>query len=225
MGASPCPTRARASSPRGCSGRRGSSIRRAFAWTDSAWTGVAFADLVIYELHVGTFTPAGTFAAVTERLAELREMGVTAIELMPVATFPGNRNWGYDGLYTWAAHPVYGGPEGLAALVDAAHAAGVAVILDVVYNHLGPGLAGARGVRSVPHARLRHALGRRGQLRRPRERRRARVGDPERVHVGARPAPRRAARGRRARDPRPRRPARDGRTLRPGGRGGARTTR
>ena len=97
------------------------------------------AELVIYELHVGTFTREGTFAAVIPRLAELRALGVSAIELMPVATFPGERNWGYDGLYSSAPHPGYGGPDGLALLIDAAHAIGLGVILDVVYNHVGPG--------------------------------------------------------------------------------------
>jgi maltooligosyltrehalose trehalohydrolase len=96
-------------------------------------------ELVVYELHVGTFTPAGTFAAAIAHLAELADAGITAIELMPVATFPGNRGWGYDGLYTFAPHHAYGGPEGLARFVDAAHGAGLAVILDVVYNHVGPG--------------------------------------------------------------------------------------
>ncbi len=96
-------------------------------------------ELVLYELHVGTFSPAGTFDGVIPRLAGLRELGVTAIELMPVATFPGSRGWGYDGVYTFAPHPVYGGPEGLARLVDAAHRTGLGVVLDVVYNHLGPG--------------------------------------------------------------------------------------
>jgi maltooligosyltrehalose trehalohydrolase len=96
-------------------------------------------ELVVYELHVGTFSPAGTFAGVIPRLAELRELGVTAIELMPVATFPGKRGWGYDGLYTYAPHPAYGGPAGLAELVDAAHREGLGVLLDVVYNHVGPG--------------------------------------------------------------------------------------
>jgi maltooligosyltrehalose trehalohydrolase len=95
--------------------------------------------LVIYELHVGTFTEEGTFDAVVPHLTELRELGVTAIELMPVATFPGNRNWGYDGLYIHAPHPVYGGPDGLARLVGSAHGAGLGVVLDVVYNHIGPG--------------------------------------------------------------------------------------
>ncbi|MFN0089537.1 MAG: alpha-amylase family glycosyl hydrolase [Acidimicrobiales bacterium] len=111
----------------------------AFRWSAGGWEGLDPQSLVIYELHVGTFTRQGTFAGVATRLGELRELGVTAIELMPVATFPGERNWGYDGLYTWAPHPAYGGPEGLAALVDAAHAQGLCVILDVVYNHLGPG--------------------------------------------------------------------------------------
>jgi maltooligosyltrehalose trehalohydrolase len=101
--------------------------------------GVSLDELVVYELHVGAFSPSGTFDGVAERLSELRELGVTAIELMPVATFPGNRNWGYDGVYNYAAHPVYGGPAGLRRLVEAAHAVGMAVILDVVYNHIGPG--------------------------------------------------------------------------------------
>ncbi len=103
------------------------------------WQGVTLADLVLYELHVGTFTDEGTFEAASQRLPALRELGVTAIELMPVATFPGTRGWGYDGIYTYAPHHVYGGPDGLAGLVDAAHAAGLGVILDVVYNHVGPG--------------------------------------------------------------------------------------
>jgi maltooligosyltrehalose trehalohydrolase len=96
-------------------------------------------ELVLYELHVGTFTTEGTFAAVIPHLRRLRELGVTAIELMPVATFPGDRGWGYDGVYTFAPHPAYGGPDGLARLVDAAHGEGLGVLLDVVYNHLGPG--------------------------------------------------------------------------------------
>ncbi len=109
-----------------------------FAWTDRAWRGVPRDELVFYELHVGTFTPEGTFAAVVPRLAALRELGVTALELMPVGQFPGGRNWGYDGVSPYAAQDSYGGPHGLAALVDACHAAGLAVFLDVVYNHLGP---------------------------------------------------------------------------------------
>jgi maltooligosyltrehalose trehalohydrolase len=100
---------------------------------------VTLDELVIYELHVGTFSEEGTFAGVLPRLRGLRELGVTAIELMPVASFPGERGWGYDGLYTYAVHPAYGGPKGLARLVDAAHVEGLGVILDVVYNHVGPG--------------------------------------------------------------------------------------
>jgi len=101
--------------------------------------GLSLDELVIYELHVGTFTGEGTFDAAIPHLGRLRELGVTAIELMPIATFPGERGWGYDGLYTFAPHPAYGGPEGLARLVDGAHAAGLGIILDVVYNHVGPG--------------------------------------------------------------------------------------
>ena len=96
-------------------------------------------ELVVYELHVGTFSSEGTFDGVVPRLRELRELGVTAIELMPVATFPGERGWGYDGVYVYAPHPAYGGPAGLSRLVAAAHGEGLAVILDVVYNHIGPG--------------------------------------------------------------------------------------
>jgi maltooligosyltrehalose trehalohydrolase len=96
-------------------------------------------ELVLYELHVGTFTPEGTFDAAVPHLHRLRELGVTAVELMPVSTFPGERGWGYDGVYAYAAHAAYGGPEGLARFVDAAHRAGLGVVLDVVYNHIGPG--------------------------------------------------------------------------------------
>jgi maltooligosyltrehalose trehalohydrolase len=109
-----------------------------FAWTDHDWRGVPRAELVFYELHVGTFTPEGTFDAIVPRLDALRDLGVTAIELMPVAQFPGTRNWGYDGVHLYAPQNTYGGPRGLQRLVDACHAAGLAVFLDVVYNHLGP---------------------------------------------------------------------------------------
>jgi maltooligosyltrehalose trehalohydrolase len=110
----------------------------AFHWSDAAWRGLETADLAIYELHVGTFTPAGTFDGAIERLPALRELGVTALEIMPVAEFPGGRNWGYDGASLYAVQSTYGGPNGLKRLVDAAHRAGLAVLLDVVYNHLGP---------------------------------------------------------------------------------------
>jgi maltooligosyltrehalose trehalohydrolase len=101
--------------------------------------GLGLDELVVYELHVGAFSDAGTFDGVVPYLRGLRELGVTAIELMPVATFPGTRGWGYDGVYVYAPHPAYGGPDGLGRLVDAAHREGLGVILDVVYNHLGPG--------------------------------------------------------------------------------------
>jgi maltooligosyltrehalose trehalohydrolase len=109
-----------------------------FEWTDGDWRGLAMADLVIYELHVGTFSDDGTFAGVAAHLQHLVELGVTAIELMPVAEFPGARNWGYDGVYLYAPQSSYGGPDGLRRLVNAAHEAGLAVVLDIVYNHLGP---------------------------------------------------------------------------------------
>ena len=113
-------------------------VGEAFEWHDRQWNGIALDDYVIYELHVGTFTPEGTFDAVISRLDDLRMLGITAIELLPVAQFPGNRNWGYDGVYIGAAQNSYGGVAGLKRLVDAAHQRGLAVILDVVYNHLGP---------------------------------------------------------------------------------------
>jgi maltooligosyltrehalose trehalohydrolase len=110
----------------------------AFAWTDHGWRGQRLRNMVLYELHVGTFTPEGTFDAIIPRLDRLCELGATAIELMPVASFPGARNWGYDGVGLFAPQRTYGGPAGLMRLVDASHARGLAVILDVVYNHLGP---------------------------------------------------------------------------------------
>jgi maltooligosyltrehalose trehalohydrolase len=115
-----------------------SAVTGDIAWTDDEWRGTPLNELVLYELHVGTFTPQGTFDAVIPRLADLADLGVTAIEIMPVAEFPGRRNWGYDGVFPYAAQSTYGGPEGLKRLVDAAHEAGIAVFLDVVYNHLGP---------------------------------------------------------------------------------------
>ncbi len=111
---------------------------RSFAWSDQGWSVPSLAELVVYELHVGAFTAAGTFEAAIPRLEQLRELGITAIELMPVAQFPGSRNWGYDGVQPYAVQNSYGGPHGLKKLVDAAHRAGLAVVLDVVYNHLGP---------------------------------------------------------------------------------------
>ena len=109
-----------------------------FPWDDGFWRGLPLRDYVIYELHVGTFTPEGTLEAVIPYLDELKELGITALELMPVAQFPGERNWGYDGTYPFAVQHSYGGPPGLKRLVNACHQRGLAVVLDVVYNHLGP---------------------------------------------------------------------------------------
>jgi maltooligosyltrehalose trehalohydrolase len=109
-----------------------------FPWDDAEWSGIALEDYIIYELHVGCFSPAGTFEGAISYLDYLKEVGITAVELMPVAQFPGARNWGYDGVFPFAAQNSYGGPEGLKKLVNACHQHGLAVILDVVYNHLGP---------------------------------------------------------------------------------------
>lgn len=110
----------------------------AFHWTDAHWRAPELKDAVIYELHIGTFTPQGSFAAAEERLEYLRSLGITHIELMPVAAFPGMRGWGYDGVDMFAPQQSYGGPEALKHFVNSAHAHGLAVLLDVVYNHLGP---------------------------------------------------------------------------------------
>src|SRR5256714_520154 len=109
-----------------------------FTWRDESWPGVSLPDFVIYEMHVATFTEEGTFDAAAERLPDLLALGVTAIELMPVAQFPGRRNWGYDGVNLYAPQSSYGGPAGLKRLINAAHALGLGVVLDVVYNHVGP---------------------------------------------------------------------------------------
>ena len=109
-----------------------------FTWTDQKWNGRQLAGGIIYELHVGTFTPEGTFAAAAERLDHLVKLGVDFVELMPVNAFNGTHNWGYDGVLWYAVHEPYGGPQGYQAFVDACHAAGLGVIQDVVYNHLGP---------------------------------------------------------------------------------------
>jgi maltooligosyltrehalose trehalohydrolase len=109
-----------------------------FVWEELHWSGIPFSHYVLYELHVGTFTAQGTFDAIVPHLDELKDLGITAIEIMPVAQFPGDRNWGYDGVYPFAVQNSYGGPEGLKRLIDACHQRGLAVILDVVYNHLGP---------------------------------------------------------------------------------------
>lgn len=109
-----------------------------FKWDDATWKGIPFRDLILYELHTGLFTPSGTFEGIIRKIPHLKKLGATCVELMPVAQFPGNRNWGYDGVNLFAPQNTYGGPDGLKKLVNACHQAGLAVCLDVVYNHLGP---------------------------------------------------------------------------------------
>jgi len=109
-----------------------------FTWSDEAWRGIPLSEMIMYELHVGTFTPEGTLDAIIPRLGDLQNLGINTIELMPIAQFPGDRNWGYDGVYLFSVQNSYGGPDGLKKLVDACHQRGLALILDVVYNHLGP---------------------------------------------------------------------------------------
>jgi maltooligosyltrehalose trehalohydrolase len=109
-----------------------------FPWDDPGWSGLPLEDYILYELHVGAFSTAGTFEGVIPHLDELKDLGITAVELMPAAQFPGSRNWGYDGVYPFAAQDSYGGPAGFKTLVNACHRKGLAVVLDVVHNHLGP---------------------------------------------------------------------------------------
>ncbi len=127
-----------ASQPDGVLGMSEVVDHGAYVWTDAGWKGMPLAGAVLYELHTGTFTPRGAFDGIIERLPHLVALGVDAIELMPVAEFSGDRGWGYDGVDLFAPHHAYGGPAGLKRLVDACHRSGLAVVMDVVYNHLGP---------------------------------------------------------------------------------------
>lgn len=113
-------------------------IDTTFQWNDNSWVGLSIEDFIIYELHVGTFTQEGTFKAIIPYIKELRQLGITALELMPIAQFPGNRNWGYDGVYPFAVQNSYGRPDDLKILINTCHQNGLAVILDTVYNHFGP---------------------------------------------------------------------------------------
>lgn len=124
--------------PEGVSGPSQVFSHGAFHWTDREWKNLPLREYIMYELHVGTFSRDGTFNGIIQRLPYLKQLGITAIELMPVAEFPGSRNWGYDGVFPFAAHHTYGGPRGLQELVNACHGYGIAVVLDVVYNHFGP---------------------------------------------------------------------------------------
>ncbi|MEO0803501.1 MAG: malto-oligosyltrehalose trehalohydrolase, partial [Cyanobacteria bacterium J06642_2] len=133
----PTPDPASRWQPHGVHGHSNIFDPRDYAWGDRDWSGIALADCIIYELHIGTFTPAGTFESAIAAIPHLLELGITAVEIMPVAQFPGDRNWGYDGTFPYAVQHSYGGPLGLQRFVDACHQAGLAVFLDVVYNHLG----------------------------------------------------------------------------------------
>lgn len=113
-------------------------ISTVYPWSDQKWQGISLDNYIFYELHTGTFSGKGTFAAIRDRLDYFKNLGITAIELMPIAQFPGSRNWGYDGVFPYAVQNSYGGPTGLQELVNACHSKGLAVVLDVVYNHLGP---------------------------------------------------------------------------------------
>ncbi len=112
--------------------------QHSYSWNDDAWKGRSMEELIIYELHVGTFTKAGTFKGIQDKLDHLLELGINAIEIMPISAFPGGRNWGYDGVYPYAVQESYGSSEALKELIDTCHAKGIAVILDAVYNHMGP---------------------------------------------------------------------------------------
>ncbi|MGH9345456.1 MAG: malto-oligosyltrehalose trehalohydrolase [Terriglobia bacterium] len=124
--------------PKGVHGPSQVEPSQEFSWTNAHWKGIPLAEYILYELHPGTFTPAGTFEAIIPRLDDLKTLGITALEVMPVAQFPGGRNWGYDGVFPFAVQNTYGGPEGLKRLADACHSRGLAIVLDVVYNHFGP---------------------------------------------------------------------------------------
>jgi maltooligosyltrehalose trehalohydrolase len=137
-GGEPRPDPRGMSLPDGPHGLSGAFDPQAHDWNDDAWTGVDLAGSVIYELHVGTFTAGGTLDAAAEQLGHLVDLGVDVVELLPLATFPGRHNWGYDGVAPYSVHEVYGGPAALQRFVDVAHGLGLGVCLDVVYNHLGP---------------------------------------------------------------------------------------
>jgi malto-oligosyltrehalose trehalohydrolase len=138
-GGDPLPDPRSPRQPFGVNGASRTYDHSAFRWTDDGWRGGPLHGSLIYELHVGTFTPEGTLDAAIERLGHLHDLGVDIVELMPVASFPGRRGWGYDGINLWAVHEPYGGPDALKRFVDACHARRLAVVLDVVYNHVGIG--------------------------------------------------------------------------------------
>lgn len=137
-GADPLPEPASLLQPDGVHGSCSAFDLQKYKWTDTEWKNVPLADYIIYELHTGTFSPQQTFDGIIAKLPYLKTLGITAIEVMPVGQFPGSRNWGYDGVFPFAVQDSYGGAEGFQRLVDACHGEGIAVILDVIYNHIGP---------------------------------------------------------------------------------------
>ncbi len=155
---------------RACTGRAASTTTTRSPGPTRTWTGRPLPGAILYELHIGTFTPEGTFDAAIERLDHLVDLGVDLVELLPVAAFNGEHGWGYDGVCWFAPHEPYGGPDGLKRFVDAAHARGLGVVLDVVYNHFGP--SGAYAPMFGPYLRERaNRLGPVDQPRRPAVRR------------------------------------------------------
>lgn len=132
------PDPASLSQPDGVHGASAAFDTKPFAWTDNDWNNIPLCDYILYELHTGTFTEEGTFAGIEEKLDHLLDLGITAVEIMPVAQFPGNRNWGYDGVFPFAVQHSYGGHGGLKKLINRCHEKGLSVVLDVVYNHMGP---------------------------------------------------------------------------------------
>ncbi|MCF7790086.1 MAG: hypothetical protein K9N47_28470 [Prosthecobacter sp.] len=136
-GNGPFPDPASRSQPEGVHGVSSVVDPDVYVWQDTGWKCPPLRDLVLYEIHIGTFTPEGTFSAAIGKLPYLRDLGINALQIMPVADFPGARNWGYDGVSLFAPARCYGTPDDLRALVDAAHGQGIAVVQDVVYNHLG----------------------------------------------------------------------------------------
>ncbi|MEX8546636.1 MAG: malto-oligosyltrehalose trehalohydrolase [Mucilaginibacter sp.] len=137
-GEKPLPDPASLSQPESVHGASQAIDLSAFVWGDQDWQNYPLAEYLLYELHTGTFTPQGTFAGIEQKLDYLKELGITAIEIMPVAQFPGDRNWGYDGVFPFAVQNTYGGAQGLQHLVNLCHKRSIGVVLDVVYNHLGP---------------------------------------------------------------------------------------
>src|SRR6185437_12344694 len=137
-GGEPVPDPRSAFQPKGIHGPSQLVDHIEFRWTDARWQAPPVSSAIVYELHVGTFTPQGTFLSAIERLDHLAQLGISHIEVMPVAQFSGSSGWGYDGVNLFAPHQAYGTPDDLKQLIDACHAKGLAVLLDVVYNHLGP---------------------------------------------------------------------------------------